>query len=151
MMKAVKAGAVSSALLMVCAQPCLASTSFDQGSAMSRPAAFAGASVRLELGKPKARPDARLQLGMTRTQGANGEALMQLRGLELGRSKSGKAAFYVNGMETRQVQQKLGIGGSTGTYVLIGAGVLLLVVLAAYASASADLLDFCDDQPECTD
>lgn len=147
--KPFRAGAIAAALLMAGAQPCLAADLIDERDVAGRPAAFAGASIRLDLSKPKARPDARLQLGIMRTQGTMAAPPARLRGFELGRSRDGKAAFYVGGMETREARQKLGMGGSPGTYVLVGVGVLALVVLVAVASAPADLLDTCDDGPEC--
>lgn len=147
-MKHARVAALAAALAMT-AQPAFAAVRMiDRDAQPGRQAAFAGASLLLDLSRPRAKPQARLQLGVTRLQATGSADMARLRGLELGRSK-GKAALYLNGIELREARQQLDVGGSTATYVLIGVGVLALVVLASVASAQADLLDTCDDQPEC--
>ncbi|HEV2123250.1 MAG TPA: hypothetical protein VGW38_10810 [Chloroflexota bacterium] len=131
----------AAALAMLAGQPCLAAEDMRApGAPERRSATFAGASVRLPLDRPaKAKPSARLQLAMTHDYwGANGVPRAPVASgsaLELGLGTKGKPALYMGGVEVKQAQQQLGVGGSTGTTVLIVGGIVLVVgALALLAS-----------------
>lgn len=122
------------------AQPCFAADDFrDTRVAEVRAGAFAGLRLRLPLDSgADRRPTARLQLtgirqlrddrGATRTGFADG--------IELGARRDGRAALTVSGRNPFESEERLGVGGSTGTTLLIVGGVVLVVfVLASVADA----------------
>lgn len=56
-------------------------------------------------------------------------------GLELGLTGSRRPTLFVAGQSSAQMRERLKIGGSTGTILLIGGVVLVVAVLATVASA----------------
>jgi hypothetical protein len=85
------------------------------------------------------RPTARLQLTtMTSSRDSAGAVTSRFaRGVELGADRQGRAALSIGGQDVRQAEERLGIGGSTGTTLLIVGGVVLVVaVLATVAAAT---------------
>ena len=136
-LNALAAGAVAA----MAAQPCLAADDTrDAGAGERRSAAFAGLSVRVPVGGGGSRePTARLQISTTHeVRDARSGSVRSFRpaGLELGLVAKGKAALYLNGQETKAIERKLGIGGSTTTLIVIGGIVVLVLVVAAVASAA---------------
>ena len=143
-----KAGGLLAAVaaLTTSFQPALAADLIDDRPEMSRTTMFVGTTVRMNLDRRQMRPTARLQAGMTPTW-RPGFTPARTGGIEIGIA-GGKPALTLAGQDARAIQRRMGIG-TTGTVLLVGAGVLALVVVAAVASAPADLLDTCDDGPEC--
>lgn len=66
-------------------------------------------------------------------------------GLELGASLAGKPTFYLNGQDAAEAPRKLGLGGSTGTTLLIVGGVLVALVLVGLASGGGGFPDTCGE------
>lgn len=130
---------------MLCAAPCMAAEDFRTfGSGERRSAAFAGANVRLELGRKIAAPTARLQLTMTHSYEDRRSAAPARRfggrGLELGLAQGKQPAFFLNGRDFASTQRRLGLNGTTKP-LLIVAGVL---IAAAVAYAVIDDCDACN-------
>jgi hypothetical protein len=128
------------AAAMLAAQPALAAEDFrDRRAPETRSGAFAGFSLRLPLDEGRSRrPSARFQLTTT-TSARDSSGAVTTRfapGVELGADRSGRAALSIGGRDVRQMEERLGIGGSTTTaLVIVGGVVLVVVVLAAIASA----------------
>ena len=130
------------AALMLCASPCMAAEDFrDFGSGERRSAAFAGANLRLEMGRSVAVPTARLQLAMMHSyedrQSPARNRKSGGRGLELGLTGFSKGALFLNGREAKPVQPKLGLGGGSTTFLIVG-GVAVAVVGALLAFGAFD-------------
>lgn len=140
--------AASLAAGMLISQPCAASNPEDGQSMLRQSGAFAGLNVRLPLGQTqKSKPTARLQFTTSQTlrnERTGAIHTFKAQGLEIGSTKSGKLNLYLNGRSTVEAQNKINVGGA-GTTLLIVGGVLLVGVLVAAASASAtsDLLNPC--------
>lgn len=134
------------AALAMAGQPALAADLVDDRPAMGRTTLFGGASVTVDLDRKRARPVARLQAGMSPVA-APGRITFRRGGLELG-VIGGKPSLTLAGQDARALRDRMGIG-ATETVLLVGGGLLVLLVVAAVASAPADLLDTCDDGPEC--
>ena len=142
----VKAYVAAMAAVTIMVQPAVAADLIEDRQAMSRTTMFVGASVRMDLDQRRARPTARLQAGMTPAW-RPGFTPMRTGGVEIGVA-AGKPRLTLAGQDAQALRQRMGIG-TTGTVLLVGAGVLALLVVVAVASAPADLLDTCDDGPEC--
>jgi hypothetical protein len=143
MKRMIFAGPVLAAGLLA-AQPCIAASDFVE----RRPAAFAGLNFKAPIGDAKAsRPTARLQLTTSydfRDSRNGAVETVKSPGLEFGMGKKGKPTLFLNGQDSAQIRERMNAGGSTTTWVIVGGvAVLALVVLAAYASASSDLLGDC--------
>ncbi|HEX8192161.1 MAG TPA: hypothetical protein VF552_04610 [Allosphingosinicella sp.] len=133
------AGIAAAAMLF--AQPCAAADDWRERRAPeTRSGGFAGISLRMPLDEGRARrPTARLQLTtMTSTREAGGAVATRFApGVELGADRRGRAALSIGGQDVRQAEERLGVGGSTGTTLLIVGGVVLVVfVLASVAAAT---------------
>ena len=140
-MPVMKYAAGIAAAAMLAAQPCAAADDFrERRTAETRSGAFAGFRLRvpLDAGRPH-RPQARLQLTTISSLGEAGGATTTLYapGVELGAGRRGGVALSVAGRDVREMEERLGVGGSTGTALLIVGGVVLVVlVLAAVAEAT---------------
>jgi hypothetical protein len=99
-------------------------------------------NVRLPLdSSTRAKPSARLQLTAAYSAiDARTGAIQTLKGqgLELGAGAKGKPAFYLNGRNTAEMKQKLELGGSTGTILLVAGAALVVLVVVAFASTPPD-------------
>lgn len=133
-MKSITISAATALAAMPIATPCRAADIMPTNYYREgKPAAFAGAIVRLELdGRRRAKPTARLQLGMI---GRSQEAALSSTGtrnaragLELGLTSVGRPDLYVGGQPVGQMRERLNLQGSTGTTVAIIFGVALLAV-----------------------
>lgn len=129
------------AAAMIAAQPCAAADDFrDTRPAERRPGAFAGLSVNVPLDRAtRRRPTARLQLTTTSTvRRADGTTVTyRAPGVELGADRRGRPTYSIAGQNPAEIRERLGVGGSTGTTLLIVGGVVLVVlVLATVASAT---------------
>ena len=135
-MARVKCAAAIAAAGMLAAQPCAAAEDYrDAGMRERHASAFAGVNLRLPIGgKQAGKPTARLQLtaastirdirsGSTRT--------VRAHGFEIGTGGKGKAALYMGGQNTAEMDTKLGIGGTTTTVIVVAGVLLLLYILAA--------------------
>ena len=148
--------AAATALFMLSAQPCLAAQDLRElGGGERRTGTFAGMNVRMALGgRAASKPTARLQLGMTHSyrnqQSGMHPQTTRVASLEFGASRSGKPSLFLGGQEVGDAQKKLGIGGSTGTALLVvgGVAVVALVLLAAARSEFED--DSCDSPGDCS-
>jgi hypothetical protein len=132
------AGIAAAAALV--AQPCLAAELYrESGAAQVRTGAFAGVSVRVPLeGSAPRRPTARLQLTSIREVRDTNGARRTFRGdgVQLGADRRGRPALTIAGRNPLGERERLGIGGSTGTALLVVGGVVLVVfVLASVADA----------------
>jgi hypothetical protein len=140
-------------MLTLIAQPrAAAADPGDIGATVTRTGAFAGAAVRLRLsGRKAARPSARLQLGMTRSyEDPVSPALSRTtRGavLELGASDRGAPVLFVGGQKMKDIKTRAGLGGSTGTVLLVVGAVAAAAVLIAMAGSSGDK-DDCEPDDE---
>lgn len=129
------------AAAVLTAQPCLAAGDFRESRAgQVRTGAFAGISLRVPLDDSASsrRPTARLQLTSIReVRDADGTTrTFRAEGVQLGADRRGRAALSVGGRDVRRTEERLGVGGSTGTVLLIVGGVVLIVfVLASIADA----------------
>ena len=139
--------------LMLAAQPCYSADDIrDIGNPHRVSAAFAGANVSLALGRGgHPRPAARLQLGVTHTypdtRSAAPTQMHRFSGFELGASTNGEPIFYLGGQDVRNVEQRLGVKGSTGTVLIVG-GVLVALVVVALMSSGGQLSP-CTGGPGC--
>jgi hypothetical protein len=134
----------ASAMLILTGRPALAAEDFRYINAQPerRTAAFAGALIRMPLGhlgsEARALPTARLHLGAEHVYRDRRSATAAIRyrtaGLELGLLDNAAPKLFVAGAPIRKAKGRLGI--STGGAIAIGAGVMLLAILAA-AAASA--------------
>lgn len=120
-------------------QPCLAAEPFGgEGGGQRQSSAFAGLTVRVPLGRSGATgPSARLQLTtIHERRDSRGGILSSQRaeGVELGLDRRGRAAYYVGGEDVRKIDERLNAKGKT-TWIVVGGVLLLVVVLAAVASA----------------
>ena len=111
------------------AQPCLAAADFrDNQNLVSRSGAFAGLGIRMALERGRiAAPTARLKLGMSHSLvDASSGAPVRVApasSLELGFTGKAKPRLFVGGQSLADMKQRLGFRGSTGTILLIVAGV----------------------------
>jgi hypothetical protein len=133
-----KAAALAAAA-SVAAQPCLAaSLGPDSGIARGKVGAFAGASLRLPFGAgPRMAASARLRvstitLDYDRPSGGLVERFGT--GLDLGLSRFGRPDLRLAGSSPAEVRRRIGFKGSTG-YIVVGGVVLVILLLAAVASA----------------
>jgi hypothetical protein len=137
----VKKYAAGIAVAMLAAQPCAAAEDpRDRRAPETRSGGFAGFSLRVPLDRDGSRrPTARFQLTTTTSsRDADGASTTRFaRGVELGADRRGRLALSVGGQDLRQAEERLGVGGSTGTALLIVGGVVLVVyVLATVAAAT---------------
>lgn len=130
---------------MLIAQPCFAAEDIrDRTNLQYRPSPYAGATLRLNFGGAgKVTSRVRLQAGMTRSQGG-GATTGAVHGppvaaFEVGASPNRKPAFYIGGQEVRDVEQRLGVRGSTGKTLLIVGGVLVVVVIVGLMTSGGSL------------
>jgi hypothetical protein len=125
-------------------QPALAADDFRnlETRAEHRSAAFAGARVRLPFGggggERRERASARLQLGVDHIyedrRSAAPATVYRTAGVELGFSGRRSApTLFVGGAPARDIERRLGI--STAGGIAIGAGVALVVLVAAAAAS----------------
>lgn len=129
------------AAAMLAAQPSHAAEDFREGRATEvRAGGFAGLSLRLPLdGARSRRPTARLQVtGIRQMRDATGATRTTwAEGVQLGAGRGGRPALTIAGQDPFRSRDRLGLNGSTGTVLLIGGGVVLIVfVLAAVADAT---------------
>ncbi|HEY0013575.1 MAG TPA: hypothetical protein VGB79_12085 [Allosphingosinicella sp.] len=129
------------AAAMLAAQPCAAADDFRERRAPeTRSGGFAGISLRMPLDEGRSRrPTARLQLTtmMSSRDPAGAVTTRFAPGVQLGADRQGRAALSIGGQDVRQAEERLGIGGSTGTTLLVVGGVVLVVfVLASVAAAT---------------
>jgi hypothetical protein len=126
---------------VLAAQPCAAADDYrDRRAPETRSGGFAGISLRMPLDEGRSRrPTARLQLTTT-TSSRDAAGAVSTRfapGVQLGADRSGRAALSIGGQPLRRTEERLRLGGSTGTTLAIVGGVVLVVaVLAAVASAT---------------
>ena len=129
------------AAAMLTAQPCLAAEDFRESrTAQVRTGAFAGISFRVPLDESASsrRPTARLQLtSIHEVRDGNGATrTFRAEGVQLGADRGGRPALTVAGQNPFEKRERLGVGGSTGTALLIVGGLVLVVfVLASIADA----------------
>ncbi len=128
---------------MLCASPCMAAEDFRNfGAGERRSAAFAGANVRLELGRKITAPTARLQLAMTHSyedrQSAAPARKFGGRGLELGLGQGKQPALFLNGQEAKKPDKKLGLGSTTTTLLVIAGVVAAVFALGALGAFDDD-------------
>ncbi|HEX8216625.1 MAG TPA: hypothetical protein VF577_04085 [Allosphingosinicella sp.] len=140
-MTMVKCALGVAAAAMLTAQPCLAAEDFRESRASeTRTGAFAGLSFRMPLdGQSSRRPTARLQLtGIRQVREASGATrTFRAEGVQIGAGRDGRLALTIAGQNPLEARERLGVGGSTGTTLLIVGGVVLVVyVLAAVAAAT---------------
>ena len=144
-MKPIVSATAALAAAMLIAQPCMAAEEIrDLFRLQSRPAPYAGATFRLNFGGArKATPSLRLHAGMVRSQEDRGTMSstnsLQVSALEVGVSREGLPIFYVAGQDARNLEQRLGIKGSTGKTLLIVGGVLVLVVVVGLMTSGGSL------------
>ena len=129
------------ALIMVAgaliAQPCAASDYREARPTQQQSSAFAGISVRLPLGQAQqAKPTARLQLTTSHTlrnDWTGASQTFKAQGLEIGGTKDGKPALYLNGQSTAEMQEKLRLSSSTpdAVWIVLGVGLVAVVLLLA--------------------
>jgi hypothetical protein len=139
MMASIKHAAALMAAGIIALQPCAAAEDFRAFSATHRQtSAFAGVNVRLPLDSgARVKPSARLQLTSAYyAMDARTGAVQTLKspGLELGTGAKGRPTFYLNGQNTAEMKQKLELGGSTGTILLVAGAALVVLVVVAFAS-----------------
>jgi len=133
--------AASAAAACVTAQPCLAAgLGGESGFGPGRAGAYAGASLSLPLGPGRhLAPRARLRLSpISAYHDARSGRLVESpsgAGLEIGLTGEGKADLRIAGARPVEIGRRIGFKGSTG-YVVVGGAVLLVLLLAAVASAS---------------
>jgi len=136
-----KYAAGSAAAAMLCAQPCLAAEDFrDTRTSQVRTGAFAGLSVRVPLDRNAGsrRATARLQLTSIREVSEANGAMRTIRadGVQIGTDRSGRPALTIAGQNPFEARERLGVGGSTTTaLVIVGGLVLVVFVLASVADA----------------
>ena len=133
--------AVAAAAAMLAAQPAAAADDFRERHAPeTRSGGFAGISFRMPLDEGRSRrPTARFQLTTTISSrdSAGSFSTRFAPGVELGADRRGRAALSIGGQDVRRTEERLGIGGSTGTaLIIVGAVVAVVFVLAAVASAT---------------
>lgn len=122
---------------MLVAQPCAASDFLDAQAMQRQSSTFAGLNVRLPLGHAqRSKPTARLQFTAShsyRDQRTGTTQTVRAPGLEIGGSKGGKPALYLNGQNTAEMQEKLRLSGSTPNevWIVLGVGLVAVVVLLA--------------------
>jgi hypothetical protein len=132
-------GAALAAAASVAAEPCLAaSLGPDSGIARGKVGAFAGASLRLPFGAgPRMAASARLRVSaVTLDYDRRSGGLVERfgTGLDLGLSRSGRPDLRLAGSSPAEVKRRIGFKGSTG-YIVVGGVVLVILLLAAVASA----------------
>jgi hypothetical protein len=133
------AAALAAAAMM--AQPCLAADDFrDSGPSEVRMGAFAGVGVRLPLDRTaqSRRPTARLQFTSIREvrEANGGTRTWRAEGVQIGADRRGRPALTIAGRNPFDERERLGVGGSTTTaLVVVGGLVLVVFVLASVADA----------------
>jgi hypothetical protein len=138
----VKSCAAGLAAAMLIAQPCLAAEDFrDRGPTQARTGAFAGISFRVPLDRnvdASRRPTARLQFTSIReVRDANGATrTWRAEGVQIGAGRDGRPALTIAGRNPLDARERLGVGGSTTTALIVVGGLVLVVfVLASVADA----------------
>ena len=132
--------AIAAAATMT-AQPCFAAEDVrDSRGSQARTGAFAGISLRVPLagGAASRRPTARLQLTSIRqVRDANGATrTSRAEGVQIGAGRRGRPALTIAGRNPFAERERLGVGGSTTTaLVVVGGLVLVVFVLASVADA----------------
>ncbi|HYJ31119.1 MAG TPA: hypothetical protein VEW25_12355 [Allosphingosinicella sp.] len=127
------------AAAMLTAQPCLAADDVGESrTGQVRTGAFAGVSLRVPLDRNASsrRPTARLQLTSIRqVREANGATrTWRAEGVQIGADRDGGFALTIAGRNPFDACERLGVGGSTGTALLVVGGLVLVVfVLASVA------------------
>jgi hypothetical protein len=128
------------AAAMLAAQPSHAAEDFGDGrTTQVRAGGFAGLSLRVPLdGARSRRPTARLQVtGIRQMRDASGATRTTwAEGVQLGAGRGGRPTLTIAGQDPFRTRDRLGVHGSTGTALLIGGGIVLIVfVLASVADA----------------
>ena len=129
-------------LIMLGAQPAAAADNFrDAGTGPRQTAAFAGLSVRMDLGQRSTAPVARMKLSLDQVQGTTRSGWQRMDGqaIELGFSPKGKTELYFAGQSLTGLQQRFGIAPLTA--VLVGVGALSVGAIA--------VSELADDEPRC--
>lgn len=133
--------------LALVSSPCLAADDFRAPLNLERQSsAFAGAAIRLNLGKgSNLKPSARLQLGAVHELRGSGSLTpvgrRQHAGLELGLGKGARPEIFLGGRSMARVQERLSLDGRSGSTVAIVFGVALLAVGLLVISNLDDLND----------
>ena len=139
--------AAAAGTLLLAAQPCVAADDIrDVGMPMHQTAMFAGGNLRLAFdGRHRARPTARLQLGVTHSyhdlHSASPPIVYRSAAFELGASRRGAPALAIGGTDVRQFEQRLGIG--TGGAIAIGVLAVAGLVDVAFAAGDSPCEDGC--------
>lgn len=133
--------AAAAAAALLAAQPCAAADDFRERRMTDvRPGAFAGVTLRMPIGEgaPR-RPRASLRFTSVASirDAAGASTTRYAEGVEIGAGPNGRVSLSIGGQGTAQLKDRLGVGGSTGTTLLIVGGVVLVVfVLASVAGAT---------------
>lgn len=129
-----KFGALWAAILSgaaLVAQPCLAAQDLTaSGYVERRSGGFAGAQLKLELGRSaRTVPTARLQVGMTHRYQGVGMSLpsrsFNVSALELGLTGGRQPLLLIGGQDTSSIKRRLGVNGSATTTLLVVGGLAL--------------------------
>jgi hypothetical protein len=150
---AVKIAMVGS--LIGAAQPCLAAEDFRTGGeTRGRASGFVGLSARLVLGQrtPQA-PTARLVAGLTTSridaQSGRSLGLQAPKGLELGLDRRGRLQPFVDGLSSADLENRLGVRGSTGKTLLIVGGIAAAVVAGVLIFGDSGSSACIPEDPDC--
>jgi len=129
------------AAAMLAGQPCLAAEDFRESrTGQVRTGAFAGINLRVPLDESASsrRATARLQLtGIREVREANGATrTFRSEGVQVGAGRDGRPALTIAGRNPFDERERLRVGGSTTTaLVIVGGLVLVVFVLASVADA----------------
>ena len=144
-MRVIGCGAAVLAAGIMIAQPC-AAQSINSADFERPPSAFAGINLTLPLGTT-ARPKPSVRLQFTADYGSRDRAYpsqnFKPRGLEIGLLETGKPTLFLNGRQTFNSPNRLGMGGSGSQTALIVGGVLVAAVVLAVAAGGSGLGDTC--------
>jgi hypothetical protein len=121
-------------MFLAAAQPCLAAEDLRMGGeTRGRASGFVGLSAQLSFGqRARQAPTARFVAGLatSRIDAQSGRSLgfQAPRGLELGLDRRGRLQPFVGGLSTADVENRLGVRGSTGKTLLIVGGIAAAAV-----------------------
>ena len=130
--------AAVAAIIMI-TPPCVAADDFRESGPDYRRGAFAGATLKIPMGgNDRTTPRTHFGLGISqvyaRTSSAGATQRLQIPGMEVRLTATGKPLLMIAGQNTASIKRQLGVANSTKTALLVVGGVAVAALAATLLS-----------------